>query len=250
MDYCSCQPGRCAIKENNLTAVKCRDRMEWRGRQSTERPSSYVEQAPTWRRPRALVLRGIDDRAWPAIDAALAAADMAADHGDDRRSVQRRVNSMDDESFSHPWRRSRRDRRAGALAPIGGAEPGFASPPTQARTAAIRARCEAQQSSCAFPHCSGCGFDRLVDREVEMSRPADPELVGIREFEPDQAQLRAINAIYLAIGTSCNKAEDALALLTYALTEYIQKVSKPDRYPEAVETVIKCIRFNSTIASE
>lgn len=116
------------------------------------------------------------------------------------------------------------------------------------RTAAIRERCEQQQSHCLFPKCDGCGFDRIVDREADMARLAGPvSLTRLREFEPSAPQLAAINHIYLQIGTSCRSAEEALALLTYALTEYIQKTARQECFPEAVETVIACVRINTGV---
>lgn len=112
------------------------------------------------------------------------------------------------------------------------------------RTQAIRERCEQQQSACIFPKCDDCGFDRLVDRERESRRPADPDLVKTREFQPNEIQLMAVNAIYQALGVSCKTPEEAVALLTYAVTDYLERITKKDKLPEAIETVIQCLRFN------
>lgn len=169
-------------------------------------------------------------------------------HAHDRRSgpldrrvaADRRVASDDRRSLAPmavPEHRPRQDTPLnGSL--IRGSE----------RTAAIRERCEQQQSHCTFPKCDGCGFDRIVDREADMARLAGPvSLTRLREFEPSAPQLAAINHIYLQIGTSCRSAEEALALLTYALTEYIQKTARQERFREAVETVIACVRINTGV---
>lgn len=45
------------------------------------------------------------------------------------------------------------------------------------RTVAIRERCERQQSTCLFPKCDGCGFDKIIDGESfkkPISKQQDP----------------------------------------------------------------------------
>ncbi len=93
----------------------------------------------------------------------------------------------------------------------------------------------------------GQHFTVAPDGALMEVRGPDPDLVCTREFAPNETQLIVVNAIYQSLGVVCPTPEDAIALLTYALTDYIQRIAKKDKLPEAVETLIACIRFNTGI---
>lgn len=116
------------------------------------------------------------------------------------------------------------------------------------RTEAIQALClrETRTERCFFPQCDGCGFDRIVDREGA----ADRGRIATREFVPDVRQRVVVTAIHAAIGNVCETPEEAISLLTLALSDYVGKVCKPEFRTEAFLTVIHCLRINAGMDHE
>lgn len=110
------------------------------------------------------------------------------------------------------------------------------------RTVAIRRLCEHQKENyCKFPKCDGCGFDRMLDREADAAAGGK---IKTREFRPDERQLIVSNAMHAAIGNVSTDSEDAIGLFVYSLTDYIEKICKPEFRTEAFLTVIECLRIN------
>jgi hypothetical protein len=87
---------------------------------------------------------------------------------------------------------------------------------------------------------------RLADRQPRGgARAADPALVRTRPFELTEGQRHLVNGIYAGIGAVCDTAEDGAAVLVLALSEFLIQSARPEHIPEAVETAIECLRYNT-----
>jgi hypothetical protein len=86
-------------------------------------------------------------------------------------------------------------------------------------------------------------IERLVDNLG--SRAADPARVRARPFESSDDQRQLVEWLFDGLRRSCETPEDAIAVIVYALSEFILRGAKGDSIPEAVETAIRCLRLNT-----
>lgn len=86
---------------------------------------------------------------------------------------------------------------------------------------------------------------RLNSKPRGEPRAANPALVRTREFVPTEKQRALISGIYVGIGATCDTAEEGIAVLVLALSELLAQSARPENIPEAVETAIECLRFNT-----
>lgn len=80
--------------------------------------------------------------------------------------------------------------------------------------------------------------------QASAGRAVDESRVAIREVQFTAAQERLAESMYRGASLMCATPEEATALIVFALSEFINKVSKPELIPEAVETAVRCLRFN------
>ena len=102
----------------------------------------------------------------------------------------------------------------------------------------------------SFRACPSCGahggghFGNCPIVRAMRVRPPDPARVATRPFELSEAQREVVDRLYVGIGETCQTPEDGVAVIVYALSEFLLKMAKPNSIPEAVATVIECLRIN------
>lgn len=72
--------------------------------------------------------------------------------------------------------------------------------------------------------------------------------VRTRPVEMTDKETAAVDAFWQILKPICGTPERTVAVLTFALSEFLLRVAKPETMPAAVETAVECLRINTGLA--